>query len=237
MGVYLSPRAFAPGAFPPDYFGGGGPPPAPAPPLPVATADSNPCVATAEDWLAVIRDLHPPGLAHEFADDSVRGRFWLGVAVNMLRLQDFICDFLQNESFPGTAVAMLPDWEKALGLPDPCVTDALTIPQRQAACIARLAGGFDPTPANFIALAAQLGFTITITQFPATRFGARFGSSFARGYRFWWQVNGLANPRAQARFGSARFGDRFATFGNTLLECTFERLKPAHTGIIFNYSG
>jgi hypothetical protein len=56
------------------------------------------------------------------------GKIVAGIGDFFMRFQNRACALLERESFPGTAVEMLPDWERALGLPDPWITDALTRP-------------------------------------------------------------------------------------------------------------
>jgi uncharacterized protein YmfQ (DUF2313 family) len=177
----------------------------------------TPCGLGWADFLTALLDLLP------------RGRAWIGtnlrallagMADNFLRLQQRSCDLSETESFPGTAIEMLPDWEQALGLPDPCVTDALTVAQRQAACIARLAGSFNPTAANMIAYAAAIGFTITI-DYPAANV---------------WRIHA---PTESIVYFLADFGvadEPLETWGNTLLECVMNAVNPAHIQLEFAYS-
>lgn len=141
------------------------------------------------------------------------------------------------DAFPRTTVELLPEWEKSLGLPDPCQGPAPTIAQRQQQVLTRFISTGGQTVDYFIAVAAALGYPITITEYAATRFGSRFGRRFGGiGWNYIWQVNAALYGRAPFRFGQNRFGDRFSTFGNAVLECVLNELKPAHTELIFSYT-
>lgn len=158
--------------------------------------------------------------------------------------------FLLIEAFPPTSTPgyLLSDWERVLGLPEEClpVTD-LTVPERQAAVrekLARRPGRQDR--AYFIERAAQLGYDITITEYRPFMFGvSSFGDSDWRfaphQMRFVWKV-ALAEPRLTwFRFGSG--GGRTGQDPHLKirraedLECLLRKLMPAHTKLIFSYSG
>jgi uncharacterized protein YmfQ (DUF2313 family) len=131
---------------------------------------------------------------------------------------------------------MLPEWEATLGLPDPCAGEAPTIALRQAQVAARFIAGGGQSIAFFVGFAKTLGYDITITQFAPSRFGRPFGSPFGGvAWAFAWQVNAPQFTVATFNFGTGNFGDPFASWGNTVLQCELQRLSPAHTIITFNY--
>lgn len=141
------------------------------------------------------------------------------------------------DAFPATAEMLLVEWEKTLGLPDPCAGEAQTIPQRQAQVVARLSGMGGQSQQFFIDLAAALGYEITITVFAPSVFGMVFGGFFAGDdWAYTWQVNAALVNQQFFLFGQNNFGDPFSTWGNAVLECIFEALKPAHTVLKFSYT-
>lgn len=76
---------------------------------------------------------------------------------------------LIEESDPRTAVALLPEWERAVGLPDACDALADTIAERQRRAHAKLIrkGGWSRD--YFTRIAAALGYQITLVEHtPAT---------------------------------------------------------------------
>ena len=146
---------------------------------------------------------------------------------------------LPTDAFPTTAVYLLPEWEQSLGLPDPCAGPSPTIAQRQKQVVARMFGLGGQSIGSFTSYAASLGYPITITEFLPARFGrTRFGDRF-RGpaWAHVWQVDAPGVTVTPARFGTARFGDPFSDWGNRVLECEMRRIAPAHTTIVFAYSG
>jgi uncharacterized protein YmfQ (DUF2313 family) len=74
-------------------------------------------------------------------------------------------DLLEIESDPRKTIEMLPDWERNWGLPDPCYEAPQTIGQRQLALIMRMTMQGAASREFFIAVAAQIGYTITITEY------------------------------------------------------------------------
>ncbi|MBM6414851.1 YmfQ family protein, partial [Lacticaseibacillus paracasei] len=124
------------------------------------------------------------------------------------------------EANPSTTTELLPEWEETMGLPDPCAGPAPTIDQRRAQVLARFANSGGQSIPFFIAYALTLGYAITITVYTPYTFGMVFGlPMYGDAFIFAWTVN--APLAAEA---------------NNVLECEFERLKPAHTTVNFIYS-
>lgn len=168
-----------------------------------------------------------------------------------------VATFLNVEAFPPTALLLLADWERVIGLPEPCLPAAETIAERQAAVIEKLRrrpGRQDPP--YFVEIAARLGYAITITEYvpaqcgmtpcgawvrsdgPYTIRGAGCGTPLIR---FVWTVT-VTGPRL-TRFAVGAGGGRCGQ--DPLLrirraddlECVFKKLKPAHTRLVFHYTG
>ena len=175
---------------------------------------------------------------------SVLARLFGALAVTAERVDDAAVALLQ-ESPAGNLVALLPEWEATLGLPDPCNGPEPTIALRQRSVRAQIAAQGGQSIAYFIGVAAALGYAITVTEFEASRFGRPFGPvSATMGRRFggtdWaytWQVNVAALTVEVFTFGAGRFGDPFRSWGSRVLECVLGRIKPAHTTLVFAYSG
>lgn len=141
------------------------------------------------------------------------------------------------DAFPTTAVGLLPEWEAALGLPDPCAGPQPTIQARQAQVAARIASIGGQSPQHYIDYAASLGYAITITQFSPSRFGRSFGLPFGGiDWAYAWQVNAPTFTIQRFRFGEDAFGEPLSTWGGTVLQCELTSVSPAHTTILFNYS-
>jgi uncharacterized protein YmfQ (DUF2313 family) len=83
--------------------------------------------AYAHAFLALL----PTGQAWPRHPDSTLVRACTGLAQYWGTVDSRAADLLETESDPRHTVELLPDWEKAWGLPDPCFPDATTIEERQ----------------------------------------------------------------------------------------------------------
>lgn len=129
-------------------------------------------------------------------------------------------DALYTEMDPRTVDSMLLDWEIMAGLPDPCVDAGQTKEARRMALLAKLINLGGQSIAYYINLAAALGYTITVTEGPAAH--------------VWTIHTSLDNYWEFTVTDSA--ADPLAYWGNQILECVINRLKPAHTRVIYSYT-
>lgn len=173
--------------------------------------------------------------------------------------------FLISEAFPPTSFDLLPDWERVLGLPEPCFPIAQTLEERRAAVLEKLQrrpGGQsrpyytgiaerlgyhkpDPSPhAMPLELPAELGRhqQITIREFRPFMFGvSRLGDPRWRfappRMRYVWVVTVPGVRLFWFRYGQSRLGqDPHLTIRRAEdLECVLQKLKPGHTKLVFNY--
>ena len=166
-------------------------------------------------------------------------------------------DLLGVESDPRQTVELLSDWERAFGLPDLCVSEPLTIADRQKALVARIAFTGGQSRAWFLAYAALIGYAVSIIERAPfmcgiSRCGGTVGETAENpiwrrweigpaNLRSWWTVKVRAARLTWFRCGGGggRVGvDPMLTIGfATDLECAFRRYKPAHTVLTFDYSG
>ena len=173
--------------------------------------------------------------------------------------------FLVMEAFPPSSFLLLSDWERVLGLPEPCFPAAQTIEERRLAVVEKLRrrpGG--QSRAYFTDLARRLGYhfdepsehavpqqlpvevgridQIAIREFRPFMFGvSRLGDSRWRfsppQMRFVWMVTVPGVRLSWFRFGQSRLGqDPHLTIRRADdLECVLHKYKPAHTNLFFNY--
>ena len=151
----------------------------------------------------------------------------------------FSADQLLLEMDPRTASVTLADWERVYGLPDACTVAtgiAQSVAERRAALVAlvNMIGG--QSRAFYIALAAALGYAITITECaPHVTEHDSEHPIYDDQYRFIWIVNAaLYNLRDLTTEDDTEMAT--LVWGNSLLECRINRFKPAHTYVIFSYS-
>ncbi|GCE83075.1 YmfQ family protein [Komagataeibacter diospyri] len=143
---------------------------------------------------------------------------------------------LITDGFPSTTVELLTEWEATLGLPDPCAGTSPTLEQRQAQVVARLTDSGGASKSYFIAFAKALGFDITITEFVPSRYGKTYGGTYGGDdWAFAWQVSIPAFTLRNRQYGDV-YGEPYATWGSTVIQCEFSARKPAHTILLFDYS-
>jgi uncharacterized protein YmfQ (DUF2313 family) len=127
------------------------------------------------------------------------------------------------------------EWEGFVGIPDSCFVVADTIEERRQNVLTKLGGLGVQTEADFVALAALFGLTVTIT--PGATSGL-FPMVFPliffptpKDARFTMVVNFTVDD-------ASRFPLTFPfTFGDAkiaTLECLFNKLRPATVDVIFN---
>jgi len=176
-------------------------------------------VFTAQNFVTALQNLLPRGRAWPRDADALFTKVLAGLAPTYARIaaRD---NQLIVEGLPSTTTELLPEWEESLGLPDPCAGAAPTIDARRAQVVARFSNDGGQSAAFFIAYALTLGYAITITVYRPYTFGMPFGlPMWGDAYAFAWTVN--APLAAEA---------------NDVLECEFQRLKPANTVVNFIYS-
>lgn len=192
----------------------------------------------ASSYLAQLQALLPTGPAWPREPDAVLTRLLTAEAEEFARIDERI-EQLEDETDPRTAYELLADWERVLGLPDPCTAAATTIAARQAACWRKLAYQAGQTPAFYVALAASIGFEIEIHEFDPDIDdwdGSLTGLIGGGRYRYVWRVHVL-NAGSLDYF---RAGDpvgmrlREGDVGIDV-ECILQAAKPAHTYIVFSY--
>lgn len=205
--------------------------------------------------------LLPTGEVWPRATGATLVRFVTGLMGVTARWAERAATHLLAEAFPPTSLLLLPDWERVLGLPEPCLpVTNLTIPERQLLVrekLRRRPGRQDRT--YFLERAAELGYDdVTITEYvPAqcamTQCGAQVSSEadgklLVQGagcgtpyIRFVWRIT-VSGPRLTwfavgAAGGRAGQDPHLKIRRADDLECLLHKLKPAHTKLIFNYTG
>ena len=163
----------------------------------------------------------------------------LAAEANVLNLAQWYGDQILLEADPRTASLTLTDWERVYGLPDICVAAAgitQSVSERRAALVALITMLGGQSPAFFIALAAVMGYAITISELhPQTTEDDTEYAVQDEQYRFIWVVNAsLYNLRELTTEDDTEMAT--AVWGNKLLECRINRFKPAHTLVLFAYS-
>ena len=162
-------------------------------------------------------------------------------------------DLLERESDPRFTIELLPDWERAWGLPDPCLPSATTIGERQRMLVMMMTWQGGQSRAYFEKLMAWLGYTVTIKEFAPFMAGvSQAGDTRPNGdptqnyrwyigpveQRFYWSAEVGTVGLIWFRAGSGQAGvDHHLEFRvPEELQCLLNRWKPAHTELVFDFS-
>jgi uncharacterized protein YmfQ (DUF2313 family) len=195
-------------------------------------------MATVEQYAAFLQKLFPIGAAWPDDKTATVVKLQNGLAEELARI-DFRADVAIQESDPRQATELLPDWERVTGLPDGCSLSLGILQARRDAVAVRLSQLGGQSRAYFISLAQQVGFNVTITEFFPFEVGRSVsGDSLTNGdWIYAWRVNAPEDTVRIFTVGGSVAGEPLATWGNDLLECTINRVKPAHTVLQFGYGG
>lgn len=194
------------------------------------------------DHAQALRQLLPRGAAWDFAPDGPFAQLLAALAAEFARIDARAVDLL-DEADPRTALETLIDWERVAGLPDACTGEPDNVGERHVALVQKLTGLGGQSPADFIDLAALIGFEIDIEEHRPMRVGARVGDRCkGEDWAHAWTVHvqpfdGAGRPvLAMAHFKVGDpVGTRVRGFGSLDLECVIGRAAPAHTNVIFAY--
>ena len=198
--------------------------------------------AGADDYAAALAALLPHGAAWPRDRDSVAMAVVRGLAAEMARVHEHMrAEVLERETAPWRAVDPLAEWEAILGLPDCCSPADATTEERRAALAERLTSRGGQSRAYFTAVAAALGYAITITEYRPFRCGLSCCGQALNADPGWyavWRVT-VPDPRlAPFRCATSRCGQRLLAIRRAEdLECRLRRLAPAHTRLVFDYTG
>ncbi|MGE4406033.1 YmfQ family protein [Pseudomonas sp.] len=191
----------------------------------------------AAGYLAHLQALLPPGAAWTREKEAQLTKLLRGLAEELARVDQRAADLLR-ETDPRTCFELLTDWEKLVGLPDPCAPIAATVQERRGAVAAKLVGTGGQNRQYYIDLAAALGVPVTITEFLPFRVGySAVGDPLATddAWRHTWQVDAPETVINHFAVGASAVGEPLRSWGNAMLECAIGRRKPAHTEVLFAY--
>lgn len=196
----------------------------------------------AADFLAALQSLLPRGPAWP-RRDSTQAAVMAAFAARLEMMQARILVLSEREADPSQTAELLPDWERAFGLPDPCGpniaadgTPLVTLAQRQARLVQRITGRMGCRPADYVALAASLGVTTTVTEFFEHDCEQSCETPvYGPDWRHTWQLNAPATSVVDSTCEDG-CETPLRVWGNGPLECFVRRAAPAHTIVLFAYS-
>lgn len=210
-----------------------------------------------DDYAHALLTLLPQGQAWPRDPGSVLVRTCTGLAEYWGFVDARAADLLERESDPRKTIELLPDWEKAWGLPDPCFPSATTLGERQRMLVMFITWLGGQSRAYFQKLMEWLGYTVTIKEFSPFQCGisqvgdtrtpppnSPISSQNYRWYigppelRFYWTIEVGQATVTWFRCASGQAGvDPHVRIGiPEELQCLLQRWKPAHTELVMDLS-
>ncbi|PXX49363.1 YmfQ family protein [Aquitalea magnusonii] len=192
---------------------------------------------SAADYLAAMQNLLPRGKAWPREPGATMTQGIFGLAPTYER-QHARANNLLIDAFPASAYELLPEWEAAVGLPDPVLGLAPAVQGRRQQVVARLTAIGGQSAAYYRQLAGALGYSITVTNYAPFRCGQSAAGQPA-GSQDWchvWSVNAALNTIIRFAAGQSGAGEPLASWGNAPLQSQIQSAAPAHTVVQFHYS-
>lgn len=193
----------------------------------------------ADEWTLSLQALLPPGAAWPRDPDAVLTHLLAGCADGLSRIDGRALDLLE-EADPRATFEMLGDWETEAGLPDLCTGQPETLQERRAQLVGRITGRGGQSRAYYIALAATLGFGVTIEEhglFRADAGQCDITPLNEDGWAYAWTIHAPETTETLFRGDQSTTEEPLLAFGNRRLECAIRRASPAHTVPLFAYGG
>ena len=173
------------------------------------------------------------------ADPNSSWADWLAPLANEISLCEVQGEQLLVEVDPGEATYLLPDYERVLG-PDPFGRDVgpLTIAQQRTLALSRWTAKYGVRPADFIALAASFGVTITIREYVLTKASEMQAGDLLVGnpVQYVWLVNLPAAVLEIAEASGMSAGDLISSFEASNVQNVLASRSPAQLTPVFNYA-
>jgi len=139
---------------------------------------------------------------------------------------------------PFAAQEWVQDYERVYGLPDPCSKPGQLHQERLAALAVALLERRGISRAYYIKLAAILGYAITLHEYRPFAAGSHAGEPLSNGpWVFAWRVDAPETTIRRFCAGRSAAGEPLQAWVDEYLECVLQRLKPAHTIVLFSYGG
>jgi uncharacterized protein YmfQ (DUF2313 family) len=188
------------------------------------------------DYVDQLLSLMPPGDAWPRDTGTVLSAT-LQMPAGELARADGRGDDLVNEADPRTTGEMLTDWEDVAGLPDPCTGPLTSFTARRARLVQKLTSVGDQSRAYFIGIATSLGYVgATITEYFAfTCDSVCTDTLYTDPWCYAWRLNIHETTLERDFTANSGCSEYLRFWGDTVLECLINQLKPAHTQVIFAY--
>ena len=188
-----------------------------------------------EQYTDSLADYLPGGIL--FASKSVQNsnfrKLLRGMSGELFRANGLLKEY-NDQIIPDQTTKFIEEWESALGIPDDCFNARGTLTERRRDILTKLAALGVQTNADFVALGLVFGVTLTVRSgsvngtfpmvFPVILFDSTKQARFTIIVTFTLTAANQFPLIFPFIFGSSEIA---------ILECLFEKLKPANCNVIF----
>lgn len=169
-------------------------------------------------------------------DDSTLRKVLIGLASEWLNFRSSLNDVV-SEYNPNNTTSLIEEWEAFVGIPDSCIAVASTIEQRRLNVLLKLSGINVSTAKQFKNVASILGYSIEVSNGVDT-------STFPLQLPFLLISQSAAPFTIVITLPASLKPSGFpltlpftlTAAEPTILNCLFNKLKPANTQLFFRYS-
>lgn len=198
-------------------------------------SDERPIVLTKSQQAQTLANYLPGGrifASKDFTTSELR-KLLFGFSNELLRVDNLLSIF-REDTVPDRTQHFIDGWESALGIPDSCFDGKGTDENRRLAIVTKLAALGAQTTDDFVNLAATFGVTVTVESgsvhgtFPYT-FPIKFYPS-AKVARFTIVVR---SPLFILETFPYTFPIMFGPDELGIIECLFNKIKPANVQVVF----
>ena len=188
-----------------------------------------------EQYRDRLHSLIPPGRLWSDDPTSILARLLGGFSAEFERLESRAGDLLL-EADPRSTTDLLAQWEAVAGLPDPCHGLGITLEARRAELTAKITLQGSMSRQFYIDVAASLGFVVvSLDEFSPSNPGPGGLGFSGTDWWFVWRLN-IDDTGGISYFTCTSGCDEpLATWGDDVIECVIDRIKPAHTRVLFAY--
>lgn len=195
---------------------------------------------SAADYATAFRALLPQGLAWPISPISILSKVINGLTHIFGFVDDRAADLLEVETDPRLTTELLPEWERAFGLPDNCFPfPSIDEDVRRSNLVTRMTLLGEQSRAFFIKQGLSVGETVQIREFAPYMCGvSRVGDTRMANVEnsdpvhFRWQLG----PPENRFYWTVKILVLLPSFKGGDLFCILRRWKPAHTEVVFDYS-
>lgn len=156
-----------------------------------------------------------------------------GISGELVRAQGSLYQFSQ-EILPDSTERFISEWESMLGIPDSCFPADGDVDERRLHVLIKLASLGVQTNEDFVFIASQFGITVEIINgidtivfpvtFPIPMFDSESDARFTIIVRYSVESSSFFPVTFPVTFGTKELG---------IIECLFNKLKPAHCSVVF----